>query len=90
MTLIILGCFGAMFWRLVDLHIDQKAIEEAYAELTAVRKLPADSIEKSERLPAVVLACIVCVVAFKSGVFTPLDAPAPDGSSVASFAVPPR
>ena len=36
---------------------------------------------------AVVLACIACVVAFKSGVFTPLDAPAPDGSSVASFAV---
>ena len=38
----------------------------------------------------VVLACIACVVAFELGVFRPLDAPAPDGSSVASFAVPPR
>ena len=34
---------------------------------------------------AVVLVCIACVVAFNAGVFTPLDAPAPDGSSVASF-----
>ena len=39
---------------------------------------------------AVALACIACVVAFELGVFRPLDAPAPDGSSVASFAVPPR
>ena len=39
---------------------------------------------------AVVLVCVACVVAFKAGVFTSLDAPAPDGSSVASFAVPPR
>jgi methenyltetrahydrofolate cyclohydrolase len=34
--------------------------QEAYAELTAVRKLPADSAERSQRLPAVILACIRC------------------------------
>ena len=39
---------------------------------------------------AVVLVCAACVVAFEAGVFTLLDAPAHDGSSVASFAVPPR
>jgi hypothetical protein len=39
---------------------------------------------------AVVLVCVACVVAFKAGAFTSLDAPAPDGGSVASFAVPPR
>ena len=38
---------------------------------------------------AVVLVCVACVVAFKAGVFTSSDAPAPDGSSVASFAVRP-
>jgi glutamate formiminotransferase/formiminotetrahydrofolate cyclodeaminase len=32
--------------------------QEAYAELTAVRKLPADSTERAARLPAVVLACV--------------------------------
>ena len=39
---------------------------------------------------AVVLVCAACVVAFEAGVFTLLDAPAHDGSSVASFAVPQR
>jgi len=34
--------------------------QEAYAELTAVRKLPGDSIDRSERLPIAVLACIRC------------------------------
>ncbi len=32
--------------------------QEAYAELTAVRKLPADSADRQERLPAAVLACV--------------------------------
>jgi glutamate formiminotransferase/formiminotetrahydrofolate cyclodeaminase len=34
--------------------------QEAYAELTAVRKLPADSIDRAQRLPVVALACIRC------------------------------
>jgi formiminotetrahydrofolate cyclodeaminase len=34
--------------------------QEAYAELTAVRKLPMDSIERSQRLPGVTMACIRC------------------------------
>ena len=38
---------------------------------------------------AVMLVCAACVVAFEAGVFTLLDAPAHDGSSVASFAIPP-
>ena len=35
-----------------------------------------------------VLVSVACMIAFQAGVFTP--APMPDGSSVASFAVPPR
>ena len=35
---------------------------------------------------AVVLVCLACVVVFKAGVVIP---PAPNGSSVASFAIPP-
>jgi formiminotetrahydrofolate cyclodeaminase len=34
--------------------------QEAYAELTAVRKLPADSSDRAARLPIAVLACIRC------------------------------
>jgi formiminotetrahydrofolate cyclodeaminase len=34
--------------------------QEAYAELTAVRKFPVESSERAERLPAVALACIRC------------------------------
>jgi formiminotetrahydrofolate cyclodeaminase len=32
--------------------------QEAYAELTRVRKLPADSMERGEKLPVLVLACV--------------------------------
>jgi hypothetical protein len=35
-----------------------------------------------------ILVSAACVIAFEAGVFTP--APKPDGSGVASFAVPPR
>jgi formiminotetrahydrofolate cyclodeaminase len=42
---------------LLQLMVDD---QEAYAELTAVRKLPAGSPERAERLPAVVLACVRC------------------------------
>jgi hypothetical protein len=38
----------------------------------------------------VVLACVACVAAFEAGVFTTVNAPKPDGGSVASFAAPPR
>jgi len=34
--------------------------QEAYAELAAARKLPADSPERSQRLPIAVAACIRC------------------------------
>ena len=34
--------------------------QEAYAELTTARKLPADSSERAERLSIAVLACIRC------------------------------
>ena len=40
---------------LLRLMVDDQA---AYAELTAVRKLPAGSAERADRLPAVVLACV--------------------------------
>lgn len=39
---------------------------------------------------AAVLVCVACAVALGAGVFTTFDAPRPDGSSVASFAVSPR
>lgn len=34
--------------------------QEAYAELTDVRKLPLDSVDRSQRLPMAVMACIRC------------------------------
>jgi formiminotetrahydrofolate cyclodeaminase len=34
--------------------------QEAYAELTTVRKLPADSMDRAQRLRVAVLACIRC------------------------------
>jgi glutamate formiminotransferase/formiminotetrahydrofolate cyclodeaminase len=37
--------------------------QEAYAELTAARKLPADSPERLQRLPIAVAACIRCPAA---------------------------
>jgi hypothetical protein len=37
-----------------------------------------------------VLVSVACAVAFQAGVFTTLDVPKPNGSSVASFAVSPR
>jgi hypothetical protein len=39
---------------------------------------------------AVVLVCVACVVAVTQGVFTTLNAPTPDGNSVATLAVSPR
>ena len=42
---------------LLQLMVDDQS---AYAELTAVRKLPADSAERADRLPATVLACVRC------------------------------
>ncbi len=42
---------------LLQLMVDDQS---AYAELTAVRKLPAGSAERAERLPATVLACVRC------------------------------
>ena len=40
---------------LLQLMVDD---QEAYADLTAVRKLPGDSAERAERMPATVLACV--------------------------------
>jgi formiminotetrahydrofolate cyclodeaminase len=37
--------------------------QEAYAELTAVRKLPADDPERGQRLPVAISACIGCPLA---------------------------
>ena len=42
---------------LLQLMVDDQS---AYAELTAVRKLPAGSTERADRLPATLLACVRC------------------------------